>query len=483
MSLDLRGFVEPENNFEGLSKITNTLERKTAMQQRAAREAEAKKFADTKFLTNYLSDKDKYTGTNYDPETHKLITGAMDDAMSLINQGADINDVVNAISPKVNKASTYVQKAQQYAANKKEYLANLKGVKGIDLQKVSDNMDKIAFEGKDVADVDPNANYADMALKQGGVFNNEGFGEVVKGRDKNTEIGKMKFTNPKGGMQSSSVELSAPNWAVSDVDKEGNHIGFVPKFQVATDAGEPILHQFQTDNGTETAPVRLLDKDEFDKIMNSKDTGSKGYILQEVSNFAKKHNVNLNSTQAENLARAIAYDEMKPYASGTYKHYQANKENPAPHITVNVSANKAAEKAALTKNDLYTALDETPATGDGLVDITPLTGGIKVFVNSRGKQISQPRFFFNPKDKTITYSSDDNGGDETVSLSKFKSMAKSNNSKEDLDYLEFLRNYKRGTKDTPAEKPVGFIDSIKNFFGGGAAKRSSAEPIKKAKFD
>jgi len=104
MAVDIRGFVTDEQDFDGLNKLTNNLERKTAMQRQLDKEAESQKASSTKFLTNYLDDKDKFTGTKYDPNIHEYVGTALNQGMDLIRKGADINDIMMAITPLVNKA-------------------------------------------------------------------------------------------------------------------------------------------------------------------------------------------------------------------------------------------------------------------------------------------------------------------------------------------------------------------------------------------
>ncbi len=451
--LDLSGFVSPATEFQGLDNLTNTLQRKQAMKAREQQEVESKKAASTKFFANYLDDKEKFTGTKYDPVNHELLSGALNDAMDLINKGADTNDILAAISPKVNRASQYTLNAQAYAANKKAYIDRLRqaGAKGIDLEKLNSEIDNQAFpEGVDVSKVDPNINYGDLALKNGDVFNTEGFDESFKKAPKNTEVAIVKHTNSKGGMERQKVKLTSPYYATSEKDSEGNHIGFVPKYQVATDSGNELIHTFQEEKGLPiNAPVRLYDKELFDAMPAEE----KAYVLQEARKIAKEKGVPLDSAHMENFARAIAYDEKKARINGTYEHFEDRKENPAPRITVNVSGSKADQKAALTRNDLFAALDETPTNDKGLIDITPVTGGIVYLTNSRGKRISQPSLMFDPKDKTVTFTDPQTDAEETVSLSKFKSMAKSNNAASDLDYLENLRSYRRNSDKTEPPKP------------------------------
>lgn len=291
MAVDVRNFVSEPTSTEGLDRLAYNLQVQRAQKLKAQQEADVKQTASTKFFANYLDDKEKFTGTKYDPITHQLLSSSLNDAIGLIKQGANDSDVLAAISPKVNRVNEYTNRAQTYAANKKNYIDRLKGTKGIDLEKLSSEIDKQAFpEGSDVTKVDPTINYGDMALKNGDVFNSEGFDESFKNAPKNTDVGVVKYTNKKGGMEREKVKLTAPYYAVSEKDADGNHIGFVPKFQTATNEGNDLLHTFETEQGKVNAPIRLYDRELFNQMPASE----KGYLLQETRNYAKQKGIDLS---------------------------------------------------------------------------------------------------------------------------------------------------------------------------------------------
>jgi len=239
MPIDVRGFTIPESDMQGLDRLTNNVERRNVMQQRAAQEAESKKAASTKFFANYLDDKDKFTGTKYDPYTHALTSDALNQAMELVKGGANDSDILAAISPLVNKASVYTQNAQQYALKKKEALDHIKGIQGIDAQKFSDAYDNTAWAGKDPTQVDPNGNYADQVLSNADVYTPEGFQEHFKNAKRNTTVENVQRTNARGGTTRSQEEISGETYLVPDYDAKGDFVGMVPKYQTLQDDGKP----------------------------------------------------------------------------------------------------------------------------------------------------------------------------------------------------------------------------------------------------
>lgn len=487
MPLDVSGFVSGPDTFEGLDRLSNTLYNQRQQKYHMQLQREGKAAASTKFFANYLDDKEKFTGTKYDPLTHQLLSDSLSDAMSLIKQGAQDTDIMAAISPKVNRANKYSLNAQTYAANKKAYIDRLfqGGAKGIDKEKLNSAIDKEAFpEGVDISKVDPNINYGDMALKNGDVYNTEGFDESFTKAPKNTEVGTIKYTNKKGGMEREKVKLTAPYYAISEKDADGNHIGFVPKYQTATDEGNPLLHQFETEHGKVNAPIRLFDKDLFEALPPNE----KAYLLQETRKYAQQKGVDLSSKQSENFARALAYDEKKARINGTYEHVDETKENPIK--IYNISKPTQVEiKAAITRDDLHKGLDETPVDENGKIDVTPFLGGITYLTNSKGKRISQPNVDFNPTDKTFTYKDNETGEDETVSISKFKSMASTSNPAADMSFLDAFKTYNRKSEikiNKKEEATKGYnkaFDLLRKVFPSLKSKETKSKAKTIAPFD
>jgi len=351
MAIDVSGFVTPPQDFGGIYKVSNDLRENDAIKRRERQIADAKKANATKYLTDYLDDKDKYTGTNYDPIRHALISSSLDNALAMVSEGRDINEIMMSISKPVAQAGEYTLRAQKINDNLKNATELLKGKKGIDINKFQEAFMRKAWEGKNIDDVDPSANYADAVLREDDVFNTEGFDESFSKAPKNTEDATMINTNSRGGREKTKVKLTAPYYAVSEKDGEGNHIGFVPKYQVATDAGNEIIHEFKTDQGDVKAPIRLYDKDLFDAMQPEE----KAYVLQEVRKFAKEKEVDLSAPQMENFARAVAYDLKKSRINGTYVHAEETKANPAPRITVNVGGGRGSEEVI---NDIYQSIED-----------------------------------------------------------------------------------------------------------------------------
>jgi len=477
MALDLRGFTIPEQDFGGLYSLTNKLERKTAMEQRAAEEAKAKRAASSKFLTNYLDEKEKFTGTKYDPVNHELLASALNQSMELINQGVEMNDVLQTISPMVNKVGKYTMAAQTYSANKKQKLDSLKGIAGIDLGKVSSEMDRMAFSGKDVSDVDPTLDYADMALRSGDVYNTEGFDEMKQKSKWLPNSATIKTTDRFGKTIKSKVKTTAPEYAISETDADGNHIGFVPKYEVATEAGNELIHDFQTDNGIVKAPIRLLDKD----IFYSMSKANQAMVRKEAMKYAEIHGVEPTSKQVENFARAIAYDQLKGRSQGSYETIDEKKDAPVIHLNTGSGRQTVSEKREVERNDgLYKTLDNRPVDQNGEIDVTDIFNKVAVITNSKGTKISQGEISYNPNTKMITYF--DGQNKKVKPVYEIATVASPANPNSDVSMITALEGYDRKSDkkiDTEAPSRNAYkqvMGALDNIFGGKKTETKTEQP-------
>jgi len=488
MAIDLRGFVTPEQDFQGLDKLNNNLQRKSAMAAQASKDAEAKKTASTKFFSNYLDDKAKFTGTKYDPYTHELTANALSQAMDLVKQGVNDTDILAAISPLVNKASQYTQNAQQYALTKKQAMEKIGKVRGIDAQRFSDAYDKLAWEGKDPTQVDPNGDYADKILRTGDVYNDEGFREHFEKSKRNSITENVQRTNSKGGTIRNMEKISAESYLVPDYDQKGDFVGMVPKYQVIQDGGKDLIGKFHTDKGMVDAPIRALDDGEFDRLPPS----SQAYALQEAKKFATEKGIPVGDKRVELLAKSIAYDKMKPFQSVTYETVDNKKDAPAPKYTFNMGGGKETQgdkKMRVMTEDTKTSLDKEPLTEDGKIAVDEYMGGVKYLIGGKGAQEYQEGLLYDPKDKTFTFPDPETGRPKTVSFEKFKSMATAANPNSDINFIEAFRNYKRkGTEKSVSAEPIkpeptGYLKSTKALFDrivNGKPPEKATQPKPKA---
>lgn len=369
MALNLDGFYTPEQSFDGLSRIGDKMERRAVLQQRMDEQRVGRRAAAGKFLQDWLDPKQHLTGTNYDPQIISGFNTLLQEGAELARQGADINTMMMALGPKVDNLSQYSSTAKLINQRLKDQLSKIKPNSGYDIPKLEEVSRKMAFYNqdgtfKDIETVDPNVDYVSEAVKfyPDQVTTDAGFDEFVKNSQKFSNTKDITQYDRAGGMNRKRVKITAPNWLTPDVDEKGVTVGMVPRFQIALEDGKPLEHTFEGEGGKVTkAPVRLLDEREFKSLL-SNNPGTADFIRGQV----KKANpdIDLNSPQANMLARAIAYDELKRRMPGSIEDVEVNDKPSAAQIRVNLGLGSGSKGSGsgsggeININDVYGTIDE-----------------------------------------------------------------------------------------------------------------------------
>ena len=476
MPIDLRGFTTPEQDWKGLSDLTDTLKTEQAAKAKSQQEAAARENAGVKFFSDYIGDKNKYTGTKFDPVNAKLTNDATQTAYNLIRQGADWSTVMQTISPMVGQIQEYSNAAKQFSETKKQQLDALQkseNAVGIDFDKLSAAIDNAAFPNGDVTKYNPNRNYIDEALNSD-VYNEGGFDQMYKKAKSNTQVLDVQRTNARKGSERTKEEITAENYLVPDRNEKGDFLGMVPKYQIATDEGKEIIGQFHTDKGIVDAPIRVLDKDVFDAMNIS----AKGYVLQEAKKYAKEHNIPLSDTRVELLARSIAYDKLNQPTrkSVSHKLIESTKENPIK-ITVAGSGSgkptKAELKAEQSKGNLFKTLDLREPDSEGNIDVTDIMSSVIVRKNSKGEKTNQGTILYNPERKEFLYQNQ--GVIENKPVYEVATIAETANPDKDVSFVRSFEEYAKKEKPKEENKQdKGIFGSIKSFLGIG--KKNENKP-------
>ena len=202
--LDLSGFVTPEQNWSGLEKVTEGLQRSNARNQQLAYEQQGRQAATSKFLTDYLDPKEHLTGTNYDPQIVSGFHDILQQAQSLATKGAPTADIMMAIGPSVSRLNDYSTKAKLINTQIKDSVSKLKPYTGYNPEAIEQEAKKQAFYGpdgklKDISTIDPNEDYVAMAAHNSPqlVTSGKGLDDLVAktpmadySRNVTTEIGR-----------------------------------------------------------------------------------------------------------------------------------------------------------------------------------------------------------------------------------------------------------------------------------------------------
>ncbi len=455
MALSVEGFVTPEQQFGGIYKAANTIERKNEKAAELQRQQAGKKAASAQFLTNYLNPKDNLTGTNYDPQIVAGFDKLLQNGMKLANEGADTNMILMALSPEVAKLNEYSTKAKLVNERLKQQLAQIPKNAGYDMGKLEQETRKAAFMNedgslKDITTIDPNIDFLTETVRKypDRVTTDAGIDEFARTAQKFSNTQTVKRINPKGGYEYRKSKVTSPSWMT--VDDEGE---LVPKYEVALEGGKPHTFDFTTGEGTtKSAAIRLMDEQEFNSIMRG-NPGVADYIKGQVQ--MANPQLDWNSPQAKNAARAILYDELKRRRPGGMEDVEEVKDTPAPRVSVRVNNSTSKEPV---KIDLREYKDV-----DGGKDVTDLFRGVKVTGLPTGSSLLAESVTYNPTTQQVTYKEYTDSKDakpKTVSLTKFFQDIKTLNPQIDMKFLEGLRNPITGaapqqtTTPQPAKKEI-----------------------------
>lgn len=140
----------------------------------------------------------------------------------------------------------------------------------------------------------------------------------------------------------------------------------VPKYEIATDDGNPIIHEFAGKDGkTVKAPVRLVDDQLFNYILKSNPSYSdnlRGQVSKAIQSGdykdANGDPIQLNSPQAKNIAKALMYDDLKLLSKGGVEDVVETKPTQIHNVT-NVNTGNA----GVNINDVFKELEDLNTKG------------------------------------------------------------------------------------------------------------------------
>lgn len=332
---DISRFVDPASQWEGLQEMNKDLGTANKAAALKKEQDDKNKLAGQKYFQNQFKGKEIFTGTPYDQANTDLLNQALSQSNELISKGVDVPTTQMAIQPLIEQSNIYSTNAKDYQLKKKNMLAEASKIPGIDITKFGTEMDNNAFPidqktGKpDLTQYDANTDYGDLALKNGDIYNNGGITDFVnKNTGKVVNDQNIVTRDANGGLRQTKADITLAPYMTPELDHSGVIKGFVPKYDIATDQGNAIVHNAGEQTGQ---PVRLLDENVFNQMMNDKSSATGAYILQETRKLAKAQNVDVNSPQGHMLAKAIAYDELNNNSknSSSIKETSVNK-SPLP---------------------------------------------------------------------------------------------------------------------------------------------------------
>jgi hypothetical protein len=441
MPLNLQGFVSEPNQWAGLYHAADQMEKRQLRQDQLAAQKDARKNSTTAFLQNYLDPKDYLTGTQMDPLILQGIDEGLKQGSQLVNAGADNAALMVAMTPIANKLHTYSSNAKSINKQVDDQLGRMKadGLVGYDYSKLHDEALKNAFYKPDASgklkldpdQADPSVKWVDQAIENSPelVTSSKGWDQFADKSQLKTETHGVKDYDRFGTKNQVNVNLKFQEHMVPEWDAKHEKVtGFVPKYQSATDGGQPLMHVFTDASGNQVKDqVRLLDKSLYEGLSKDLRDDLRGKIKQHLKEYqtATGQEIAPNSPQAESVGRALAYDELnRPQRNrGSFGDLVVNNQLSPQMVSVNVQGTdkylenerKKAEMHADVRDQHRTVRtnpvevigdvfngDHTGAvpTPDGL-DITGLFpgGGLKA---GRGQNFNYKGIFFNPDSRSLT---------------------------------------------------------------------------------
>lgn len=374
MPLDLSGFNSGEDQFQNLYKIGDDIRKNRELdlkQQQDNKDNQnqqlIRKTAAANYFKTYLDPKNFHTGTINDPVITNGIHDALGTAMQLINQGVDVPTVSTIINSQVGQISKASENVKALNLQKQTALKALSKVPGVDPEKFDQSFNNAAYyntdaNGKpilkgigDLASMDYSKDYADDVLKNGDVYNSGGIDAFMKTAKPTNVTTNTKIRNAAGRLTQVSGQTVAPSFMIPETDKDGViKQQFVPKNTIATDGDTPLFNEAMG-KGESKQPIQMV----TDDVWNSIPPNGQAFIRQEVRTDLKNHpDVRLDSPQAENLAKAYAFQYMKnsQYNGGHFRMSNINMQPlpPRPQSSSAIANNTPPQTIDYYNGDSHT---------------------------------------------------------------------------------------------------------------------------------
>jgi hypothetical protein len=373
MALDIQGFVTPEQSFKGLTDVGEIFAKKKAAAAKAAEAAAANKEVMNKALLSMADPKDYLSGSPYDPNVVEGFNKIYKHGMELMETpGMTTSMLYAGLAPEVENVTKYATIAKVSKKGLDEGITKYGDNAGYDKAALYNQAINSVFfheDGtpKEMNEIDLSVNpYEDVIQKHPElVTTNKGVDEWLKGEPVNTQTIKTKTRDKSGIVRSADTEITAPSWSQLET-KDGVHTGkFIPQYELATESNQPIKHVWTDESGKKHEDeVRILPDDTYKRIMaNSRATNDfvRGQVKLHLNEYesATGQKLDMNSPQAETLAKAILYKELEGRSPGKYKDATVSMQ---PITNINVRTGGGADGDAMVK-DVFKLIDKSVTVG------------------------------------------------------------------------------------------------------------------------
>lgn len=325
MPLDLSGFVAPEQKFEGLYKIGESLKKEKTDAEKLASANRKTLQSSLKYMVN---PKDYYTGTIADPQINQKLFEAAQSAYDFIEQNPTATDVQlkSYMNPMIQELSDYSWKAKT-ARKAIEDAKKTLDPKYYDKGKFDEAITNAYFRNEDGTAKDAASiqigNPFDILDTHPEIATSRAFDEWLKSQPTKTDEVKTTFGTRPGTVTEKQVKISAPSWGIPEVDDKNQPIvdergvgRIIPRYQLATDGYETITHDGK--------PVKLLTDEDFGSIMRqhpSMEHFVNAQLRQHLPEYKDEQGnpIQLGTPKADLVAKNILWEELNRRNVGNYQ--------------------------------------------------------------------------------------------------------------------------------------------------------------------
>ena len=362
--LDIKGFVTEEQKFPGLYKLAEDISAQNAAKAKAAETDKANKAALQKYAENKFNTKDYLSGTIADPNITKKLAEGIQQVNTFIsqNKGATESQIQLFANPIISQVAQDSEKSKELKRQMELGLEQIKGMKGVDANKFRESFQNRAWGIKDkqfpdnLDNVDITHNYIDDVLNNDDIYNAEAVRESIKNA-KPVEYQYSQKARNKAGVETSTLyDAKSQPFYQPLTDASGKPTGdFEPKHETFTDNNAVVMHEWMGDAGEKVkAPIKLLDKGAFEQIFSPRNNPAAAAYLRNEVKKQMQGKAPLNTSQAEALSRAIAYDLVKDNMTESAS-IKVREEQKQPIVKNYIGGSGSGSKEP-TINDVYSRL-------------------------------------------------------------------------------------------------------------------------------
>jgi hypothetical protein len=325
MPLDISGFVTPEQKFEGLYKIGESLVKEKADAQKLASANRKALQSSLKYMAN---PKDYYTGTLADPQINQKFFEIAQAGYDYIDENPTATDAqlkayMNPLIQEVSDWSWKAKTARKAIEDAKKTL----DPRYYDINKFSDIATKNAFVNEDGTPKDAASiqigNPYDILGTNPEITTSAALDEWRKKQPVNTFETEKEFGARPGTVTKEQLKISAPSWGIVEVDDKNQPIvddmgrgRIIPRYEIAKDGYEPITH-----NGED---VKLLTDEDYNSIMSSHPSMQhfvNAQLRQHLPEYKDEQGnpIQLGDPKADLVAKNILWEYLKNTNPGSFQ--------------------------------------------------------------------------------------------------------------------------------------------------------------------